>query len=241
MKKTYFNWSTGKDAALALYYLNSNSEYQVTKLITTVNSDFKRVSMHGLRESLLDAQAESIGIPLQKLYLSGAVSMADYDAAMKDFTEVLVSEKYEYSAFGDIFLQDLKEYREDRLEKVGLKAVFPLWMKNTRLLLEELLSLGFKAITVCVNAKLLDVSFVGRIIDEAFIEDLPENVDPCGENGEFHTFVFDGPIFKKPVDFVVGEKVLRSYDLSEDDADNCFADDAKTWDTRFWYCDLLPK
>ncbi len=241
MKKTYFNWSTGKDAALALYYLTSNSEYQVTKLITTVNSDFKRVSMHGLRESLLDAQAESIGIPLQKLYLSGAVSMANYDAAMKDFTEALAAEKYEYSAFGDIFLQDLKEYREDRLEKVGLKAVFPLWMKNTRLLLEELLSLGFKAITVCVNAKLLDASFVGRVIDEAFIEDLPENVDPCGENGEFHTFVFDGPIFKKPVDFVVGEKVLRSYDLSEDDTDNCFTDDVKTWDTRFWYCDLFPK
>ena len=138
-----------------------------------------------------------------------------------------------------IFLEDLKQYREQKLNEVGIQAEFPLWKENTKNLLEEFISLGFKAITVCVNAKLLDESFVGRIIDKQFLEDLPRGVDPCGENGEFHTFVFDGPIFKTPVDFKIGEKVLRSYQSTEDEEDQCFqTDDKLKWDTSFWYCDL---
>ena len=152
-----------------------------------------------------------------------------YDDIMKNSLEELVSSGFKYSIFGDIFLEDLKKYREQRLEEINLKGVFPLWKRDTKELIQEFLALGFKAITVSVNANLLDKSFVGRIIDERFINDLPSNVDVCGENGEFHTFVYDGPIFKEPIDFEIGEKVLKSYKT----------DDANTWDASFWYCDLI--
>lgn len=240
MNNTYFNWSTGKDSALALFYLLQGNEHHITKLVTTVNKDFDRVSMHGLREGLLDLQADSIGLPLQKVYLPATVSMSAYDKEMKKLALGLVEAGYGYAAFGDIFLEDLRQYRESKLAEVGLKTIFPLWKKDTKQLLLEFLALGFKAITVCANAKLLDESFVGRELDESFINELPTDVDPCGENGEFHTFVYDGPIFKHPIEFEIGEKVLRTYAASsEDDGDNCFSTDT-SWDTSFWYCDLLP-
>ena len=241
MKKAYFNWSSGKDAMLALDKTLSAKEYDVTKLVTTVNTDYNRVSMHGLSVNLLEKQSEAIGIPLEKIELGGNVSMSTYDAQMKTVMTGLLQEGYEYAFFGDIFLEDLKKYREAKLAEVGVKAVFPLWKQNTKELLLEFLEKGYKAITVCVNAKLLDASFCGRIIDENFIENLPENVDICGENGEFHTFVFDGPIFKKPVDFIIGEKVLRGYTPSKDKDDNCFTKDNDSWDTSFWYCDLIAQ
>ncbi|EIJ39465.1 PP-loop superfamily ATP-utilizing enzyme [Galbibacter orientalis DSM 19592] len=237
--KTYFNWSTGKDSALALYKTLQNPLFDIAALVTTVNSDMERVSMHGLRNELLLKQAKSIEIPLKIISLSGNVSMATYDETMKTAMNELKSEGFTHTVFGDIFLEDLKQYREQKLNEVGIQAEFPLWKENTKNLLEEFISLGFKAITVCVNAKLLDESFVGRIIDKQFLEDLPRGVDPCGENGEFHTFVFDGPIFKTPVDFKIGEKVLRSYQSTEDEEDQCFqTDDKLKWDTSFWYCDL---
>lgn len=240
--KTYFNWSTGKDSAMALHSLLSNKEYSIDHLVTTVNSDLKRVSMHGLREELLDIQVKNIGIPLRKLYLSGNVSMSSYDAAMKEFTSQLVREKYTHTAFGDIFLEDLRAYRESKLNEAGITSIFPIWKKDTKILMEQFISLGFKAITVCVNAKLLDESFVGREVDASFLNDLPDNVDPCGENGEFHTFVYDGPIFKEPVLFEKGDIVLKSYSpFSNDQDDDCYKHDTKSWDTSFWYCDLLPK
>ncbi|WP_298481035.1 diphthine--ammonia ligase [uncultured Maribacter sp.] len=241
MKKAYFNWSSGKDAMLALDKTLSAKEYNITKLVTTVNTDYNRVSMHGLSVDLLEKQSEAIGIPLEKIELRGNVSMAIYNTQMKTVMTNLLKAGYEYAFFGDIFLEDLKKYREDKLAEVGVKAVFPLWKQNTKKLLLEFLQKGYKAITVCVNAKLLDASFCGRIIDEAFIEDLPENVDVCGENGEFHTFVFDGPIFKKPIDFTIGEKVLRSYTPSKNKKDNCYTEDNEPWDTSFWYCDLIAK
>ena len=157
---------------------------------------------------------------------------------MAKFTQALKAENYTHSIFGDIFLEDLRSYREQQLAETGITAVFPLWERDTKQLIREFLSLGFKAITVCVNAKLLDKSFVGRIIDESFLNDLPDNVDPCGENGEFHTFVFDGPIFSKPVAFEIGEKILRSYLPNDNDDDNCFSG-SSNWDTQFWYCDLV--
>jgi uncharacterized protein (TIGR00290 family) len=240
MKKTYFNWSSGKDSALALYKILQNSEYNVDLLVTTVNKDFDRVSMHGLRNELLLKQAESIGINLKTIEFPADVTMDLYSEIMKDAMDSLVEQKYSHTIFGDIFLEDLKAYRDTKLAEVNMTGVYPLWKKDTKELLQEFLDLGFKAITVCVNAKLLGEEFVGRVIDEQFIKDLPENVDVCGENGEFHTFVFDGPIFKNPIDFTVGEKTLRSYTLHDDDDDNCYQakkEDA-SHDTSFWYCDL---
>jgi len=240
MYKTYFNWSSGKDSSLALYYIMQQEEYKISTLLTTVNKDYQRVSMHGLRESLLDAQVKSLDFPIHKIKLPADVSMASYNEAMKNNVKHLKDEGNTHCVFGDIFLEDLRLYREDQLNSIGIQGVFPLWKRNTKELLLEFIDLGFKAITVCVNAKYLDESFCGRVLDESFLEDLPENVDPCGENGEFHTFVFDGPIFNKPIDFEIGEKVLRGYTPSDDD-DNCFTDDKdKSWDTSFWYCDLIP-
>ncbi|WP_298286569.1 diphthine--ammonia ligase [uncultured Lutibacter sp.] len=231
MKKAYFNWSTGKDSALALYKILQDKSYSTEVLVTTVSKKLQRVSMHGVREELLESQAKQIGLPLYKIYFPEDVSLKTYNIIMKENLEkLIISNKYEYAVFGDIFLEDLKAFREKKLSELNLKAVFPLWKNNTKELLLEFISLGFKAITVSVNANLLDESFVGRILDENFINNLPPNVDVCGENGEFHTFVFDGPIFKTPIKFEVGEKVLKTYESSDND----------TWDNSFWYCDLKP-
>lgn len=244
MKKSYFNWSSGKDSALALFKILQQKEYQVEKLITNVNRDFRRVSMHGLREELLDAQAKSIGIPLEKIEFPADVTMEQYNAKMLEKTSELKQNGFNHCVFGDIFLEDLRAYRDTKLAEVGITAVYPLWKQNTKDLLKEFLGLGFKTIVVCTNAKLLGEEFVGRIIDENFINDLPDNVDVCGENGEFHTFCFDGPIFKNPIEFEIGEKVLRSYTLHEKDDDNCYSSkqkNTKNYDNSFWYCDLLLK
>ena len=243
MKKAYFNWSSGKDSALALYTVLKQKEYDVVKLITNVNEDYKRVSMHGLHEDLLSAQVKSIGLPLETIQFPANVTMDLYNEKMKEKTSQLKSDGLHYAVFGDIFLEDLKAYRDKKLAEVAIQGVYPLWKRNTKELLQEFLNLGFKAITVCTNAKLLGKEFVGRVIDEQFIKDLPSNVDVCGENGEFHTFVYDGPIFKKPINFSIGEKVLKSYTLNDDDSDNCqqgssSKEDVKNYDSSFWYCDL---
>jgi len=197
--------------------------------------------MHGLHEELLEAQVKSIGLPLEKIKFPANVTMELYNEKMKEKTSQLKEEGLNHAIFGDIFLEDLKNYRDKKLAEVAIEGVYPLWKQDTKELLKKFLALGFKAITVCVNAKLLSEEFVGRVIDTSFINDLPDNIDVCGENGEFHTFVFDGPIFKKPVDFVIGEKVLKSYTLNDDDSDNCHTDTSekvKNYDSRFWYCDL---
>jgi uncharacterized protein (TIGR00290 family) len=236
MKKAYFNWSSGKDSALALYKILQQQEYEIGMLLTNVNEEFGRISMHGLRESLLDAQVANLNIPLQKLYFPAEVSMELYDQKMHETISELKSKGYDYAVFGDIFLEDLKAYRDSKLAEVDVQGVYPLWKQDTKVLMQEFLDLGFKAISVCVNAKLLGKEFVGRIVDEQFIQDLPKDVDVCGENGEFHTFVFDGPIFSKPVNFKVGEKILRSYHSNDDDSKT-----EKKYDTSFWYCDLALK
>ncbi|GGG38981.1 diphthine--ammonia ligase [Christiangramia forsetii] len=241
MNKAYLNWSSGKDSALALYYANAQNAYKVEKLLTTINKDVGRVTMHGVRKELLLKQAEKIGLPIEISELSAETSMEEYNLKMKKATDSLVDAGFTHSLFGDIFLEDLKQYREDQLKNIGLTPVFPLWKKDTKELISEFLELGFKAIVVCTNSKYLEESFCGRIIDHDFISDLPENVDPCGENGEFHTFVFDGPIFSSPVEFEIGEKVKRSYKPAENDDDNCFQDEDKSWDTEFCFCDLIPK
>ena len=241
MNKAYLNWSSGKDSAMALYYANSQNEYKVEKLLTTINKDVGRVTMHGVRKELLLEQAEKIGLPIEISELSAETSMEDYNLKMKEATDSLIADGFSHSVFGDIFLEDLKKYREEQLNSAGLKAVFPLWKKNTKELISEFIDLGFKAVVVCTNSKYLEDSFCGRIIDNDFVEELPENVDACGENGEFHTFVFDGPIFDSPVEFEIGEKVKKSYKPAEKGDDNCFQDDAESWDTEFCFCDLMPK
>lgn len=231
MKKAFFNWSTGKDSALALYKILQDKNYSIDKLVTSVNENFSRVLMHGVQEELLNQQAESIGLPLEKIYFPEEVSMEFYGEIMKNKMLQLASEGFEFSVFGDIFLEDLKNYRESKLQEVNLKAVFPLWKRDSKELMKEFISVGFKAITVSISEKHLDKSFVGRELDIDFINDLPENVDACGENGEFHTFVYDGPIFKKPIEFFIGEKTKRNYTKEE----------KTNWDTSFWYIDLIPK
>jgi len=240
MFKTYINWSSGKDAALALYLLQDDKGYKIEQLVTTINSDVDRVSMHGLRRELLIQQAESIGIPLKLIELNGTVSMEEYNSVMTEAVTKFKSEGFTHSVFGDIFLEDLRAYREEQLNKMGINTVFPLWKKDTKELIIEFIKFGFKAITVCVNAKVLDKSFCGREVDLEFINSLPANVDPCGENGEFHTFVYDGPNFREPVKFDIGEIIERKYTASKKDKD-CFKDKPQSWDTAFWYCDLLPK
>lgn len=226
--KTYFNWSTGKDSALALYHLLKDERFSVEKLVTSVNSHYNRVTMHGLPVSLLIKQAELLEIPLQTINLPEQPSMEDYETIMTQAISNLKAEGFTHSVFGDIFLEDLKAYREINLSKVGISTVFPLWKRDTKVLITEFLDLGFKAIIVCASAKYFSEDFVGKTITKELIENLPEDVDPCGENGEFHTFCYDGPIFKTPVPFSIGEKVYREYNTPNTENEK----------TGFWFCDL---
>ena len=243
MNKALFNWSSGKDSALALYKIQQNPEFEINCLLTSVNQQFQRISMHGVRVELLEQQAESIGIPLEIMQIPEMPTMEVYENVMQKTLEKLKSKGITHSVFGDIFLEDLRQYRENKLATMGFKGVFPIWKIPTHDLIHEFIALGFKTIVICVNEKYLDKSFVGRIIDQQFIDDLPENVDVCGENGEFHTFSFDGPIFSKPIDFQIGEIVYRKYEKPKQDSSNtaCDTDDTTAYDYGFWYCDLIPK
>ncbi|MHC0441768.1 Dph6-related ATP pyrophosphatase [Flavobacterium sp. 3-210] len=243
-KKALFNWSSGKDSALALYKILQNSAYKIECLVTSVNQQFQRISMHGVRVELLEAQAKSIGIPLKILQIPEMPTMEVYENVMTKALTELKGQGISHSVFGDIFLEDLRKYREDQLAKLDFEGVFPIWKIPSHDLIQEFISFGFKTIVVCVNERYLDKSFVGRIIDQDFINDLPENVDVCGENGEFHTFAFDGPIFSKPIDFEIGEIVYRKYEKPKtEDSSNtaCDTNDETAFDYGFWYCDLIPK
>ena len=204
-----FCWSGGKDSAMALHALRVAGNSRVTALLTTITEDYDRISMHGVRRALLERQAESIGLPLHPVLIPPQCINATYEERMKEALGQQFAEGVRCVAFGDIFLEDLRVYREKNLAQVDMQALFPIWKRDTRELAREFLRLGFRAITVCVDPRVLDASFAGRELDATFFADLPEGVDPCGENGEFHTFVFDGPIFKTPIAFRVGEKVMR--------------------------------
>jgi uncharacterized protein (TIGR00290 family) len=243
-KKALFNWSSGKDSALALYKTLQNPEFEISCLLTSINQQHQRVSMHGVRVELLEQQAKSIGLPLEIMQIPEMPTMEVYETVMRETLAKLKDQGVTYSIFGDIFLEDLRKYREDKLAEIGFEGVFPLWKVPTLDLIQEFMSLGFKTIVVCVNERFLDKSFVGRIIDQDFINDLPENVDVCGENGEFHTFTFDGPIFSKPIDFEIGEVVYRKYEKpKEEDSSNAACDTSASdaFDFGFWYCDLVAK
>ncbi|GEN77434.1 diphthine--ammonia ligase [Chryseobacterium hagamense] len=230
--KAIFNWSSGKDSALALYKILQEDRFEITSLLTSINKEFQRISMHGVPVSLLEKQAESLGFPLVKLELPAEPSMEEYQKLMLRTMNKFKGRGVTHSVFGDIFLEDLKKYREDQLQSVGMQGIFPLWKINTADLIHEFLELGFKTIVTCVNETYLDKHFAGRIIDKDFLRDLPADVDPCGENGEFHTFTFDGPIFKNSIEFEIGETVKKTYPKPKS------LDNEENGDYVFWFCDL---
>jgi uncharacterized protein (TIGR00290 family) len=245
-EKIIFNWSGGKDSALSLYRILQAQQYDVLCLLTSISEQYQRISMHGVRVDLLDSQAESVGLPLIKMSIPEMPTMEIYEKVMRATLTNLKTQGATASVFGDIFLEDLRRYRENKLSELDLKGIFPLWKTPTDKLIREFIDLGFKTITTCVNEKYLDKSFAGRIIDDDFLKDLPGNVDPCGENGEFHTFVFDGPIFKAPIPFDKGELVYRKYTPAkqkDNSTYDCNITDKDVtdspFDTGFWYCDLL--
>jgi uncharacterized protein (TIGR00290 family) len=225
------NWSGGKDSTLALYRCLKQPDCTVQTLFTTLSNSLRRITMHGVREALLEQQAQAIGLPLVKMELPTSNTMEAYQELMAIHLNNFKKQGVNTAIFGDIYLEDLKNYREKQLESFDLKGYFPLWKEPVHAILEEFISLGFKAVVVCCNARLLDESFLGRTIDRQFIRDLPLDVDPCGENGEFHTFVVDGPIFKNPVNYKLGKKVYKAYPPSKA---------TPNLETGFHFIDLLP-
>lgn len=232
------SWSGGKDSALALHHALRNPRYHVAHLLTSVNAHYQRVSMHGVRVELLEAQAQRIGLPLTQLTLPEMPSMVDYDHALRTTMTTLRQQGATHAIYGDIFLEDLRAYREQQLARVPLHGVFPLWQRAGGDILREFLEEGFRAIIVCVNDRYLDASFCGRLLDRDFLRDLPPGVDPCGENGEYHSFVFDAPYFSQPIAFAKGELVRRTYAPPAGSAANGEVGDP--FAAGFWYCDLLP-
>jgi uncharacterized protein (TIGR00290 family) len=215
-----FCWSGGKDSAMALHALREANACSIAALLTTITDEHDRISMHGVRRVLLERQAESIGLPLHPVLIPPQCINATYEQRMREALEEHFERGVRKVAFGDIFLEDLRLYREKNLERVAMRAIFPIWKRDTRELARDFVRQWFRAVAVCVDPRVLDASFVGRELGASFFADLPPGVDACGENGEFHTFVFDGPIFKQPVRCRAGEKVMRD---------------------GFYFCDLLPE
>ncbi len=211
MNQALLNWSGGKDSALALWRIRQAGLYAVRMLLTTFNEANHRVSMHGVREELIDAQAKQLELPLTKLFLPENSTMDNYQHRMADTLQPLIEKGVTHAIFGDIFLDDLRQWREAELARQSLTGVFPLWKTKSLELLDEFWKAGFRTIVVSVNSAYLDASFCGRILDQQFVADLPATVDPCGENGEFHTFVFQAPYFTSPIPIRVGETITRTY------------------------------
>lgn len=218
-EKIIFSWSTGKDSTLALYEILKSEKYEVVSLLTTVTRDYDRVTMHGVRRVLLEKQAEAIGLPLTEMFISPSATNEEYEKQMGEALARFQQQGVTGVAFGDIFLEDLRTYREEKLARIGMKAIFPLWKRDTTELIRGFVASGFKAVITCADSRVLSKTVVGRYIDASFLSLLPAGIDPAGENGEYHSFAFDGPLFRKPVAFTVGETVLRD---------------------SFYFCDLIP-
>lgn len=219
LKQVLMSWSGGKDSCLALYEVQQSHEYQVAALLTTITEDYDRISMHGVRRELLERQVTALGLPLQQIVITRGATNEEYERKFMDACAGYIDKGIDSIIFGDLFLEDIKRYRDEFLARHNLRGIYPVWRRNTTEFINRFLELGFKAIVTCVDAKVLGSEFAGRIIDETFVPSLPAAVDPCGENGEFHTFVFDGPNFNQPIRFSKGEVVCRD---------------------GFWFCDLLP-
>lgn len=213
------SWSGGKDSCMALHEMQK-TDYRVAALLTTITRDYDRISMHGVRRTLLERQAEALGLPLHQVVITKDASNEQYEQKMIEACRSYQASGIETVAFGDLFLADIRAYRDQFLARHNLKGIYPVWLRDTGEFIREFVALGFKAVVTCVDGEVLDPSFAGAFIDESFLAALPAHVDPCGENGEFHTFVFNGPNFKEPVKFSLGDRVQRD---------------------RFWFRDLLPE
>jgi uncharacterized protein (TIGR00290 family) len=218
-QKLLVAWSGGKDSALALYEILQNGHYEVVSLLTTLTADYDRISMHGVRRTLLELQAQALRLPLHQVFISKEATNEEYESQMEAALDHFRPLGVSTVVFGDIHLQDVRKYREDNLARAEMTALFPLWGRDSAEVATTFVELGFKAIVTCVDSKALARSFCGRVIDRRFLADLPRGVDPCGENGEFHSFVFDGPMFTRGVPFAVGETVERE---------------------TLYFCDLVP-
>ena len=214
-------WSGGKDSALALREIRSDARYRVAALLTTVTAQYDRISMHGVRRTLLRRQAESVGLPLEEVVISPRASNEEYEASMGVALAALRTRiaGLDTVVFGDLFLADIRAYRDRMLARIGMRGLYPLWLRDTRVLAHDFIRLGYRAVLVCVDAAQLAGGFAGREVDAALLRDLPGEVDPCGEHGEFHTFVYAGPGLRQPVCHERGPVVVR--------------------DGRFVYCDLV--
>ena len=235
-QRSIFNWSGGKDSALALYHCLKNPGIEIKYLVTAINDAADRISMHGVRTELLVKQAESIGIPLYQIRLPEMPDMETYDSTMRHHLEYFRSEGITHSIFGDIFLEDLKKYRDERLAEMGMTGIYPLWKRNSQALMDEFFELGFGTVIACVQERLERIA--GKEITPELLLSLPGGVDVCGENGEFHTFAFKGPIFKREIEFKTGEKVYKQYAAPKntDDDPHTAAIPAQS---GFWFCDLI--
>ncbi len=203
-RKVLLSWSSGKDSAWTLHRLSVQDDIDVVGLVTTVNSKFKRVAMHAVRETLLRRQADAAGLPLHIVDILHPCSDERYDAAMSELVEQARMQGVEAMAFGDLFLEDVRRYREDRLAGTGIEPLFPLWGEATRQLADDMISAGLEATITCVDPKALPARFAGRMFDASFLAELPDGVDPCGENGEFHSFVHAGPMLAHSIAVMPG-------------------------------------
>jgi len=228
IKKIAVSYS-GKDSTLALHKLlkEQSDQFQVATLLVTITKEYGRTSMHGVREELLDAQAASLDLPLHKAYMPKDCTCEEYSKLMEDTCLKLKEQGITAVAFGDTMLADVKAHREKMLAKVGMEGIFPIWGMDTTKVVEQVISLGYKAAIVCLDMDKLDESFAGQVLDGGFLQNLPDDIDPCGENGEYHTFVFDGPLFEHPIAYKLGEKKI--------------VDDIKTGKPRFCFIDMIKK
>jgi uncharacterized protein (TIGR00290 family) len=208
-QKTLLAWSSGKDSAWALHVLRGRDDVEVTGLLTTMNQAVGRVAMHAVREQLVEAQAEALGLPLICVPIPSPCSNAEYEVAMSHALEGARAGGVSAIAFGDLFLEDVRRYRETRLEGTGIEPLFPIWGRETSALSREMVASGLRAVITCVDPRCLAASFAGRIYDAELLDDLPSGVDPCGERGEFHTFAYCGPMFGAPIPITVGEVLAR--------------------------------
>lgn len=225
-KKIVVSFSGGKDSVLALHRLQESGEWDIDSLLTTLTEDYDRTTMHGVRNDLLEQQAKALGVPLRKVWIPRECPNEVYQQRMEEAVERIIADGISYIMFGDIFLEDVKKYREKMLEGTGLTPVFPIWGEESEQLMDEFLKAGFRTVACCVDLFKIDKSFTGRVIDEHFIREYPVEHDICGENGEFHTFVFNGPNFSFPIAYKLGESRL--------------VQDMYTGEDRFYYIDLLP-
>jgi len=194
---------------MALAELQRGGQQEIAALLTTVTEDYDRISMHGVRRTLLEAQAAALGLPLHIVRIPAGCTNEIYETRMREALEVYLAQGVRRAAFGDLFLADVREYRERNLARVGMEAIFPLWQRDTKELAREFIAQGFRAVLVCVDPRKLGASFCGREYDAALLADLPPHIDPCGENGEFHSFVYDAPNFRQPIALTRGESVVR--------------------------------